>query len=334
MNHFNPQNTLFPAVHSILDQTALADFIRKDYDIGSSLECHLLTRGVNDVYSVSSQTGRYVLRVSQSFWRSAEEIAWELELIEHVATKGVSVSRPVRRRDGSYFQTVHAVEGPRVVVLFEYLSGRRPDAEVPDAKNYGIAVGKLHTALNSFTSSRQRPELNLAHVIDKPLHAVQPWLESRAEIWEELHTRATEVKTKLENISAKLEWGACHGDLHNWNARVDEMGTIKLFDFDCGGPGFRAYDLAVYWWGYTSSSEEKTDDTVWHTFRDGYLEHCPVSRIDLDAIPLFVAARSIWFMGLYAVHAPVWGFNPIEDGFFTYGLRFLRRWKEEHPESF
>jgi Ser/Thr protein kinase RdoA (MazF antagonist) len=219
-------------------------------------------------------------------------------------------------------------------VLFEYLAGRRPDAEIDDAKCYGTAIGRLHTALDSFTSSHQRFELGLEHLIDEPLNAIRPWLASSTEPWLTLQTRSFEVKTKLETISEKLEQGACHGDLHNWNARVNEHNVLKLFDFDCGGVGFRAYDLAVYWWGYASGSQDKTDNAAWYAFRDAYLEQRQLEQTDLDAIPLFVAARSIWFMGLHSRYANIWGFNPIEDGFFDYGLRFLQRWQDEHPECF
>jgi Ser/Thr protein kinase RdoA (MazF antagonist) len=334
MNPANFQTPTFPVVHSVLDQNALATLVQQDYNLGTNIKCHLLNRGVNDVYSVSSQNRHYILRVSQAAWRSPEEIAWELELIEHAAKKGIFVSRPVRRRDGTFSRTINAIEGARFVVLFEYLSGRHPNTEIDDARTYGTVVGKLHTALSDFTSSHKRFELNLEHLLDEPLEAMHPWLESQTGTWEALQTWVDKIKIKLAVTTSKLEKGACHGDLHNWNARIDEKGTLKLFDFDCGGPGFRAYDLGVYWWGYASSSEEKTDDTEWYAFRDAYLEHHPLNQIDLDAIPLFVAARSIWFMGLHATHAPVWGFNPIEAGFFDYGLRFLKRWKEERPESF
>jgi Ser/Thr protein kinase RdoA (MazF antagonist) len=96
MNHFDSQSNVFPAVHSILEQNALAAFVQEDYDIGPDVKCHLLARGVNDVYSVLSKNSRYVLRVSQSTWRSLEEISWELELVEHAAKKSVAVSRPMR----------------------------------------------------------------------------------------------------------------------------------------------------------------------------------------------------------------------------------------------
>jgi Ser/Thr protein kinase RdoA (MazF antagonist) len=325
---------VFPAVHSILEQTALAALVNEDYNIGPSINCHLLARGVNDIYSISSQNSRYVLRVSQSTWLTLKEITWELELVEHAAKKGVAVSRPIKRKDGTFAGIINAPEGPRVAVLFERLEGRRPDAEVADAKRYGTVVGGLHLALDSFTSSQQRFELDLEHLIDEPLDIIRPWLASHSETWHTLQTKANDVKTKLEAISAKLEKGACHGDLHNWNARVDESGTLSLFDFDCGGVGFRAYDLAVYWWGYASGSQETTDNAPWHAFCDAYLEQRALNQLDLEAIPLFVAVRSIWFMGLHSRHAKVWGFNPIEDGFFDYGLRFLQRWQDEHPEYF
>jgi Ser/Thr protein kinase RdoA (MazF antagonist) len=72
--------------------------------------------------------------------------------------------------------------------------------------------------------------------------------------------------------------------------------------------------------GLCSGSQEKTDNAAWYAFRDAYLKQRQLEQTDLDAISLFVAAHSIWFMGLHARHANIGGFNPIEDGFFDYGF--------------
>ena len=39
-----------------------------------------------------------------------------------------------------------------------------------------------------------------------------------------------------------------HGDLQGYHANVGPDGMLTFFDFDCGGYGYRAYDLAVFVW--------------------------------------------------------------------------------------
>jgi Ser/Thr protein kinase RdoA (MazF antagonist) len=48
----------------------------------------------------------------------------------------------------------------------------------------------------------------------------------------------------------KLSWTGCHGDCHGLNARIitegPKAGQARFFDFDDGGFGYLAYDLAVH----------------------------------------------------------------------------------------
>jgi Ser/Thr protein kinase RdoA (MazF antagonist) len=64
-----------------------------------------------------------VLKVYRSGWRSADEIGWEVDLLTHLAAVSVAVAAPLFRRDGEYIGTVHAPEGVRCYVLFEYAEG-------------------------------------------------------------------------------------------------------------------------------------------------------------------------------------------------------------------
>jgi Ser/Thr protein kinase RdoA (MazF antagonist) len=46
----------------------------------------------------------------------------------------------------------------------------------------------------------------------------------------------------------KPEYGNCHGDHHGYNVNIDKNGTMTVFDFDCYGYGWRAYDISVFLW--------------------------------------------------------------------------------------
>lgn len=319
------QRTFFTTTHSVLAQDALAELVAQDYKL-EHVKCWFLRRGLNDTYLISSSENQFILRVYSAHSRSIHDVTWELELLTYLEAKEVGFSKPIVRFDGLLFSTISAIEGDRVFAMFEFVAGRTPEVNLEDAGKYGLAAAKLHLAMDGFSSS-ERFELNLDHLITQPLALIKPWYEPDLASWTELLEIANRVKSKLELFKPFLEWAACHGDLHTWNARVNNQEQIVFFDFDCAGMGFRAYDLAVYWWAYATNGNE--NDDVWQHFRDSYLAHRALGEIDLEAVPWFVAARAVWFMGLYAERASEWGFNPIYDGFFKYGLDFLRRWERD-----
>ncbi|WP_345467399.1 phosphotransferase enzyme family protein [Deinococcus carri] len=324
----------FPAVHSVPCAGALAELLRREYADSPTLSVRLLRRNINDTSLVRGLPGHQnaVLRVYRSGWRSEAEVAWELEFIEGVAAAGVPVSRPLARQHGELFGVLPAVEGPRVYAVFEHVSGRLLEPSEADAAAYGTAAARLHTAadgldLNSRGGQNRFP-LDLDHLITGPLEALRPLLEGSPDLLRELEAIAARTHTRLAALAPALEWGLCHGDLHEGNARLGEDGAVRLFDFDCGGPGWRAYDLAVYGWSLASNSgnDPEVAERAWQAFLAAYQQGRSLGQADLEAIPLFVTARSLWFMGLMAGRVHEFGTETLDGGFFEYVLNFLREW--------
>jgi Ser/Thr protein kinase RdoA (MazF antagonist) len=83
----------------------------------------------------------------------------------------------------------------------------------------------------------------------RPLHYIGPFLAHRPDDWAYVRQFAESLRQKLLRLPAgQLEQGFCHGYLQGCHARVAEDSTLTFFDFDCGGYGYRAYDLAVFLW--------------------------------------------------------------------------------------
>src|SRR5262245_39366260 len=114
---------VFPATRSVLAPRALLSEALPAYDLGEPVACELLHSGLNDSYHLRTPQGSYLLRVYRAGWRALSDISYELEALVHLEQRGVGVSRPVARRDGSYMQTLQAVEGTRTMVLFNYILG-------------------------------------------------------------------------------------------------------------------------------------------------------------------------------------------------------------------
>jgi Ser/Thr protein kinase RdoA (MazF antagonist) len=318
--------TPFPVTHSVVSAQALEEYILSHYEIGSLANCVLHTRGINDTYEITTQSGqRFFLRVYRTPWRSFANVGYEVDALRHLHQKGIPVAYPIAQCSGSFIGTVNAPEGNRAVVLFNLAPGKEPSyTEDPGQKafDYGRAVARLHNALQDFASPHQRFQLDLDHLIDAPLKTIQPVLARRPSDWQYLLDFANLLHQRITALPASaLEWGFCHGDLQGYHHHIQEDGTLTFFDFDCCGYGIRAYDLAVFHWCFHQEANEKL---VVEQYRQGYQDERPLNEVDLRAIPLFVAARYIWHMGLHTANGADWGFGWLNDAYFDKAMKNLR----------
>jgi Ser/Thr protein kinase RdoA (MazF antagonist) len=336
----------FPATHSLLSPDALARHVEGAYDIGAVRSCSLLQHNLNDTYQVDGEFGRYILRVSQARrvigrgWRTREEILFELDVLRHLASKGVPVAAPVARRDGTTICEVHAPEGLRQLVLFTYARGEpvSPSKQTEAlARCYGQAVAALHTATDDFTSVHPRFALDLDFLLEQPLSLLEPYLAQRPADWHELRTLATALAGRLARLREHgLGRGVCHGDAQGGNAHMAADGTITFFDFDLCALGWRAYDVAVFCWGAALGRvrlgwDEQTVRRLCVAYLSGYEERRPLSPAEHEAIASLVLVRHSWYLGLEAGHWDTWGITDARrDAFFDRELAFVRAWAAEH----
>ncbi len=318
----------FPALHSVLDPAALAEWLRAEYAL-TNVTVTFLRRGLNDTYRVHGlPAGDAILRVYRRGWRTPVDVAWEDAFVGRAAAAGVCAARVVPFPDGTRVLTLDAPEGPRLAALFELIEGRRPQATPEDAARFGRAAAALHAAGEGLPAAGRFP-LDLTHLIGVPLTRVLPLLADEPELARELQAVAGRTRAALDALQEQLTRVACHGDLHGGNALVDDSGELQLFDFDCGGPGFAAYDLAVYGWDHAlnSAPDDDTPWTLWAACVDAYRAARPLTAADEAALGLFGVARAVWFMGLYADLSDTWGRQMASPRFFRSQLEFIGRWE-------
>ena len=318
-----PQNRTAAVSYSTLSPSAIITEILSEYDLGEIVDCELLARGLNDTFCVRTRDTSFALRVYRAGWRSQTEVEWELDALAHLDRR-VPVAAPVSNRRGNFLSLIDQPEGQRHVVLFTYAEGEQPLVHsVGQARAFGGAVGEMHLASDDFASPHERFTLDLAHLIDEPLSATLPFLERRPNDQQYLREFAKKVRERITAIEAKLDFGFCHGDLHGVNAAFDGNDRVVMFDFDCGGPGWRSYDTAVYRW----SVALRNRDQNWNVFLEAYQERRPLPELDLETVPLFVAARCIWILGVHTSNAWFLGRNWMNDSYFDYWLKFIREWE-------
>jgi Ser/Thr protein kinase RdoA (MazF antagonist) len=340
----------FPVTHSLLSPDALGRHVQAAYALGEVHACILVQHNLNDTYLVDAATGRYVLRASQaerasgtSSWRTREDLLFELDVLEHLARKGVPVATPLVQRDGTRVWAVQAPEGDRHLTLFTYAPGEpvTPSTQTePLARGYGAAVAALHVATGDLSSPHPRFALDLDFLLAKPLKVVQPYLAHRPDDWRFLRALEAVLAEQLASLQARgLDRGVCHGDAQGGNAHVTPDGTLTFFDFDVCGTGWRAYDIAVFFWGAALGKvrlgwDAQTVARLCAAYLSGYLERRPLGAADQEAIAPCVLLRQCWYLGLEAGNWDSWGIAEAQrEAFFDRELRFMREWASEHDLS-
>ncbi len=324
-----------PALHSIVEPTILAQLVHRDFGLRASRPVYLIQSGLNDHYALHSDQGDLMIRVYRRGWRSNEAVTWELELIDHLARCGAPVAACIPRTDGRWFSVIQAVEGVRQVALFQRAPGRythfgnagRSRISPADcAEQFGQSVAEVHAAADSYRTKMPRFHLDLDHLLDQPLQAIAQIYAHRKRDVDRLRQLAAQLRQLLDGAAlAHLDWGPCHGDMSGGNSTYSN-GRVIHFDFDCAGPGWRAYDLGVFFWSMSINGDGAE---VWDRFLHGYSACRSLPDDDLATVRAFACARIIWLMGLWCANAQVLGYHKLHDDYFDREVRQVSSFYEQ-----
>lgn len=328
----NQAGPLFPVVHSVLDPAALLHEITAQYDIGSPISCALLRSWINEVYSVQTSGGRFILKVFRHGWRVPEELAYEIGLMHHLAACGLRVQPPLAARNGATMLVLSAPEGRRPAVLYPMLLGQPP---LPPSEaiydQVGQAIGRMHQALDSFVPTQPRRALTVGYLAEEPLAWLQPYLKHRQPDWDFLVALVQRIRGRLDALqqTGELSWGPIHGDATLDNLLITDDQQIGIYDFDQSGPGWRAYELqGVFYWAW-----EIERSSFWTALIKGYRSVRTLSDADIAAMPSFPVLNRLWCMGFEAqVIAQNRGQSIVDDDYFDTRISSLRRWAAAHSD--
>jgi Ser/Thr protein kinase RdoA (MazF antagonist) len=322
---------LLGVTYSTATAEAIGAFVVANYDLPEPLECSLLQRGFNDSFAIrSSDQQRYVLRMSGRRRRGDADVQAETKFLSYLDSVGVLVAAAVPNRAGVLFCEADMPEGPRPAVLFRHAEGRAPNLDAPeDARAQGVTLANVHNAADKFPNPEAgRYRLDLNHLLHRQAAAVTELKGLKKEFPDYL----SELSSRLDRAVAArtdLNWIRCHGDCHGVNAHIitegPRAGQARLFDFDDGGFGYLAYDLAVHLWAQLSFNRHRI--AMWHAFIEGYRSIRPIAKSDFDAVALFVPIRHIWVMGEYAGRVGEWGTQ--STTWFELQEEFFRSWESE-----
>ncbi len=205
-----------------------------DYDIGMPVELEGIASGIeNTNYFLTTDRGRFVLTIFEKL--TSQELSFYLDLLAHLAYRGVPCPGPVPRRAGGYLGTFKN----KPACLSICLPGRsilKPT--VYHCAQVGEALARLHLAGNDFNGTMDNPRG--PHWWTRESPRVLPLLDD-----ERAALLRQEVVYQAGLAQAGIPRGFIHADLFRDNVLFEnnEMGGMIDFYFAC--KDCLLYDLAI-----------------------------------------------------------------------------------------
>ena len=315
---------------------AIARIVERSYAMGDVNSCVLMRRGFNHVYEVRFyDQRRAVARLCAWRPRGAPNTAYETAMLYHLKAAGARVAAPLLARDGTAGVTMDLPEGPRSLVLFEYLDGDMPGESLPDTEATGRGLALLHELAKGYSGPPSRYALDLPNLLEASLQRLCTASTMDDALREDYAAVAQRLNARITALLPELTQVACHGDCHGGNNFVTDgpEGTrvASFFDFDDAGPGFVAYELCVYLWNALPRKVGGVLDEAglarWQRYLAGYRSVRPLTQTDFQAIAAFVAVRQFWLMGEYAGRIDVWGAQSMPTNWLRTQAKVMAYWE-------
>lgn len=314
---------------------AMARVVQANYALGEVVAGEFLRRSFNQVYRLTLADGRHVVaRLCAERPRGEPKLQFEADVLQHLSARGCPVATSLPTATGEVALRLQLPEGERALMLFEHLDGETTGDVPANILAFGRGLAQLHTAGEGLQSSASRYTLDLEYLLLRPLRHLLRAPTMTAELrppFEALGQRLHDRILSLGTLTQVL----CHGDAHSDNnfvaVREDGERQALFFDFDETGPGYLAYELAVYpWWLHPRSVDGVWSDKAisrWRHFISAYREVRALGEADLAALAPFVAVRQFWLLGEYAGRVPVWGSQAMSTDYLRRQVKLLQHWE-------
>jgi homoserine kinase type II len=276
------------AVYTDVTDEEINEFLA-GYDLGTLLSYKGIAEGVeNSNFLLHTSKGYFILTLYEKRVAAAD-LPFFLNLMEHLAARGLTCPQPVRSRSGEALGRL--ARRPAAIVTF--LDGvwiRRPSAAHCGA--VGTALAELHLAGADFGMTRRN---GLSVEGWRPLYEVAA---ARAD------TVASGLRDTIATELAKLErdWprdlpqGVIHADLFPDNVFFIGDRLSGLIDFYFACTDALAYDVAVCLNAWCFEPDLSYNMTKGRALLYGYMRKRPLSAPETAALPLLCRGAALRFL--------------------------------------
>ena len=299
------------AVFTPIELDDISKWIDQDFDIGQASEIRGIHGGIenSNIFLDTIQNGKkqeYVLTIFERL--TAEQLPFYLELMRHLANKGVPVPKPIENKQGQILFTLKG-KPSAIVTKLPGLSRLQPEAN--HCALVGEMLAKMHLAGKDFPKSQEN------------LRSLAWWQKTIPSVLSHLNTSQKELithelKTQEEFFSSAaydgLPQGASHCDLFRDNVLFDPKGSDTsddqlggFFDFYFAGTDKWLFDIAVTandW--CLAENKQDLDPERLDAFMKAYQAVRPLTKEEQASWSLMLRAAALrfWVSRLWDFYLP------------------------------
>tara|TARA_R110002096_G_scaffold190444_6_gene371557 strand:- start:400 stop:1359 length:960 start_codon:yes stop_codon:yes gene_type:complete len=276
------------AVYTQVDDLTLNAFLSK-YDIGTATSFKGIAEGVeNSNYLLATTKGQYILTLYEKR-ANPEDLPYFIDMMEHLASKGLSAPLPIRDKKGEALQTLAG----KPACIISFLTGVSVDHMSEDhCAELGITLAKMHTALSDYPVERPN-DLSL---------------DGWKQLFSDTKNRADEVATGLKDlIETELEFltknwptdlptGTIHADLFPDNVLFSDTKITGIIDFYFGCTDSLIYDLAVCINAWCFNTNHEFEAAKAKRLVEMYDIERKLSPAEIDALPILCRGAALRFL--------------------------------------
>lgn len=295
-----------------INEADLRHLLAAAYGVADA-ELALIRKGAdgNQTFKVTADQTLLIARVYGEQGRLHHGWAqYELELLAHLASNGISVAAPVATQNGAWMQLLPLVDAPPApVALFAFAEGGVEwPTSPPRAHLLGAAFAQLHRVADGFHTEATHRAFDLERLVVAPLRRIRTYLADSdpddSAAWESLAETAAQSAALFSTIpEASGAFGPIHGDLHQGNCHFNGDGSseqLTFFDFSNAGFGWRVYDLSGFLWPMRDDTiRDPAIQAACSAFLEGYRSVRALLPEEEKAIQAAVKARDFWECGCW-----------------------------------
>lgn len=208
------------------------------FSLGKPLAIKGISSGIeNSNFFLTTEAGEYVLTIFEKL--TFEQLPFYLELMRHLADRGVLVPAPVANRHGDI---LHSLHGKPAAIVSKLEGTSQLDPKPVHCAAVGAMLAKMHLAGQDFPM--QQPNLRGLEWWHATAPVVLPYLsEDRQQLLRaEIHSQEAFAASAFYH---QLPRGPVHADLFRNNVMFDGERLTGFFDFYFAGCDTWLFDVAV-----------------------------------------------------------------------------------------
>ena len=142
-----------------LTKEKIIDIVTNDYGLLGTIEINYINRGTANIFKITVDGKNYILKEFNSE-RTLKYIEKEINIINYLSTKGISVPKYLQLKNGEYYTNIE----DRIIIMQEFVEGEILEdnsAEYDKLIKSAELLGKLIKALEQY------PDLDDEDIINK-----------------------------------------------------------------------------------------------------------------------------------------------------------------------